>query len=128
MTQGRGPDRALFRFLVVGVSNTVVSYTVFHLSLREWVHSAAIAQAMSYGAGILWSFLWNRIWTFRHQGAVLPSLVAFTALQLTFLVVSSLLVGLAIDVLELPSTSSWISVMALITVVNYWTSRRLVFT
>jgi len=122
------PDRTLLRFLLVGASNTVVSYTVFHLSLRDLVQSAAVAQALSYSAGILWSFLWNRRWTFRHQGAVLPSLLAFTALQLALLVASSLLVGLAVDRLMLPPTPSWLVVMAFITVLNYAASRHLVFT
>lgn len=122
------PDGTLARFLVVGVSNTIVSYAVFHLSLGRWVASAAVAQALSYSAGIVWSFLWNRRWTFRHQGRVLRSLVAFSALQLTLLVASSLLVGLAVDRLRLPATPSWLAVMAVITVVNYAASRYLVFT
>ncbi len=123
-------DYAPVRFLVVGASNTALSYGVFRAGLA-WLPlpqgRAAAAQAIAYGAGILWSFAWNRRWTFRAAGPVAPSLAAFTASQLLLLAASSALLGLTVDVLALPPTPSWLAVMALITVLNYLTARNIVF-
>jgi putative flippase GtrA len=123
-------DPSLGRFLLVGLSNTALSYAVFRLCL--WVLPAfalraTVSQVVSYGSGIAWSFLWNRIWTFKSQAPAARQGIRFVTLQLSMAALSSALVGLSVDALRLPATPSWVAVMGLVTVVNYLGSRYWVF-
>ena len=123
-------DPALGRFLLVGLSNTAVSYGVFRLclwGLPQFAAKAAASQLVSYGAGIVWSFVWNRSWTFRSQGHAGREAVRFVALQVGLAGLSSALVGLLVDVAHLWPTPSWVVVMAGITLLNYLGSRYWAF-
>ncbi len=118
------------RFCLVGASNTLLSFSVFRLGLLLFAPlwgTAAAAQAVAYGAGIVWSYAWNSRWTFRHRGALVPTFSAFAGAQLFMLALSAGLVGLAIDGLALPATASWVGVTAAVTVLNYLTLKKLVF-
>ena len=56
------------RFAVVGVLNTIVDYGLFNL-LGYGLHvSLVLAQAIGVTAGIVNSFLLNKLWTFRSRG------------------------------------------------------------
>lgn len=50
------------RFVVVGVTNTVVDLVIFYL--LKMVMPELGAKAISYALGICNSFLWNKYWTF----------------------------------------------------------------
>ena len=52
------------RFIVVGVSNTVVSLGFFALLARGFHVPDIPANAISYILGIVNSFFWNKYWTF----------------------------------------------------------------
>ena len=71
-------NHTMFRFLVVGVVNTLfgmsimfILYNVFHVSY--WWSSAA-----NYFFGSILSFILNKIYTFRHHGNTWRSAVKFT--------------------------------------------------
>lgn len=71
-------NHTMFRFLVVGVVNTVfgmtimfVLYNVFHVSY--WWSSAA-----NYFFGSILSFVLNKWYTFRHHGDMWGSVLRFT--------------------------------------------------
>ena len=118
------------RFAAVGLSNALLSFLVFRASLellpRESGRAAA-AQALSWAAGTIWSFHWNRRWTFGARSAPGRAFAAFAATQALLLAGTSAALGLAIDVLGAPAVPAWLSAMAGATVLNYAVQRRLVF-
>jgi putative flippase GtrA len=123
-----GPS--LGRFLAVGLSNTVLSYALFRgclWAIPDFWAKAGTSQLLSYGAGICWSYVWNRRWTFRSQGPAGSEAARFVALQIGMALISSALVGLLVDGLGLWPTPSWIVVMGLVTLANYAGSRCWVF-
>lgn len=132
---GRSPlrellDPRLARFLIVGFSNFLISFGVFQLLLRlpdRFPFAVSLYQLISYGAGILWSFLWNRRFTFRSHGAVLEQGARFVSAQIVFALVSALAIGIAVDRFHLPPTPTWIGVMALITLTNFVVTKLWVF-
>ena len=80
------------KFIVVGLSNTALSFAVF-MAATAWLPAfagrAAAAQAISYGAGILWSFMLNGAWVFNDHGGqrtqvVERKLVAVSAMVAAF--------------------------------------------
>ncbi|MEI9950213.1 MAG: GtrA family protein [Pseudomonadota bacterium] len=118
-------DVSLVRFGVVGVSNTVIGFGSFW-SLHR-VLGAAAAQGIAYTLGTLWSYYWNRRWTFQSQGKVASEASRFFSLQIGFMLLSSLLLGLLVDHAHLPSWPCWVAVSALCTVLNFVASRYWAF-
>jgi putative flippase GtrA len=123
-------DLPLPRFLAVGVTNTLISFGVFMgmLQILGGVpQRAAIAQATGYAVAIAWSFTWNRRWTFGVGGPWAGRFARFLALQLALLALSAGALHLAVDRAKIPAVPAWISVMAVVTLLNYFGQRRLVF-
>lgn len=123
-------DIRFLRFLCVGFSNFLVSFGAFQLLLRlhwRFPFSVSAYQLLSYGAGVVWSFLWNRRFTFRTREPVLGQGIRFASLQVSLAVLSAVAMGLAVEVLGFPATGSWIAIMGLITLVNFVVSKHWVF-
>jgi len=121
---------SFLRFLMVGVTNFLVSFTTFQLLLRmpvTFALKATFSQLVSYAAGIVWSFYWNRRFTFRTDGPVARQATRFFTLQICLALISSALVGYGVDYAGLPATPVWLVVMAAITVANFLASRWWVF-
>ena len=65
------------RFLLVGVTNTVVGLSVIFLLIRFAGWGDLPANLAGYLLGLCCSFLLNRRWTFQHQGWWLSALMRF---------------------------------------------------
>jgi putative flippase GtrA len=117
----RFSEVSMIRFGVVGVSNTLIGYTVFRLGLR--VAPAFLAQGLSYFVGMLWSYYWNRRWTFKSQGDVAAEALRFFSLQIGFMLLSASLLGFLVDRLGLNPSLSWLGTAVLVTVLNFLASR-----
>lgn len=70
------------KFLAVGVLNTLVGLGTIYLC--KWLGGIGdvTANIIGYAVGLANSFAWNRRWTFRHTGAVLPAIAKFLAVFL----------------------------------------------
>ncbi|GAA0410260.1 GtrA family protein [Paenibacillus motobuensis] len=97
--------RSFIVFGLVGILNTGVDVAVFTL-LTWWQLPWLAAQAVSYGCGVLNSFLMNRKWTFRQQGALTKGLLRFILLNLLTLGVTSACMMLLHEQFEI---SLWLS-------------------
>lgn len=112
---------SVVRFGIVGVSNALISFTVFRGAHR--VLPAGISQGLSYFVGMIWSYYWNRRWTFRSQGNVTAEAARFFSLQVGFLLLSASLLGVLVDHLRQNATLSWFGTAVLITLLNFVLSR-----
>ncbi len=65
------------RFGLVGISNTLISYLCFLLFYRVLGMNEYLANALSYLIGLINSFVWNKLWTFRSRGFRLAELGLF---------------------------------------------------
>jgi len=111
----------LVRFVVVGCSNTALGFAIFWSA--HHLMPAFGAQCLSYTLSMLWSYYWNRRWTFQTKGRVAGEAVRFFTSQIAFMLLSSFLLGMLVDRWRLPAGPSWLAVMALITVLNFVVSR-----
>ncbi|APC09553.1 GtrA family protein [Neomoorella thermoacetica] len=123
------PGAAQFlRFCAVGVGNTVVDLTTFFgLTLVGMPY--LLAQVLSYSAGVVNSFFFNRKWTFRvtHKTSALEVIKFITVNGLSLLLSSGLLFILH-DVTHLQLWLSKFSATGGGIVVNFLGSRLWVFT
>jgi putative flippase GtrA len=121
-------DKRLIYFLMVGVTNTVISYLVFLLGYHLWFHQSALfALPFSYGAGIVWSYIWNRTWTFQSSADVGKEFTRFIIVQIILLFLSTSLIYWVVDRGNIDASIGWVLVMALITMLNFFLTKTLVF-
>lgn len=118
----------LLRFCTVGLGNTAVDFTTFFLLNLAGIPYLA-AQAISYSAGVVNSFLLNRKWTFKVKSrASVGEAVKFIMVNGFSLLVSSGLIYLLYDFSHM---NLWLSKLAATVgavAVNYMGSRLWVFT
>jgi putative flippase GtrA len=122
-------DRRLFRFAVVGGSNTlvtVVSYSV----LIEIGLSYLVAAVIGYAAGILNGYTWNRVWTFETGPFHLPEFSRYVVVQLSGLALNLLLLLVLIEGLDIArGLAEILSVVPIVFLTfslnRYWTFRQM---
>ena len=118
------------KFMIVGLSNFVVSYGTFLAFVAIFSKSAlsaGMAQAVSYSAGIVWSYYWNGRWTFGIQSTNGNTFMKFALLQVTLMVISSISIGMWVAQSGLAPGIIWILVMVPITILNFVGTRQFVF-
>lgn len=65
------------RFGLVGLMNTAITYLSSH-ALLYWLHAGkAPSNAIAYVLGLINSFVWNKLWTFRSKGFRFVELALF---------------------------------------------------
>jgi putative flippase GtrA len=91
------------------------------------VGDALSSQCVSYTAGIIWSFIWNKRWTFSENPNRWTLLAPFLILQLMLLLMTALALAIAKENLDWNINLIWVCIMAVSTVINFFFSKYLVF-
>ncbi len=96
------PVRQQFvRYVLVGLGSNVAIYLVY-LLLTSWGWNPKLAMSLLYFIGVLQTFVFNKKWAFRFNGAATPALVRYaTAYALGYVVNLSTLM-LLVDQMGLP--------------------------
>ena len=141
------------KFLVVGISNFAISFAVFYF-LYKWKLSpffygffgqtgktlediilglgatsldATLANILGYGAGVINSFVWNKLWTFQAKSQTAAQFGRFLVLNLSCLILSSASLFIFTDYLVLSYLPVWFVTMGIVTLVNFAVSKHWVF-
>jgi len=92
------------KFVLVGILNTAFDVGLY-LVLTRWIGVFArwrvVAKGISYGAGVLNSFYWNRSWTFKVRAGV-AAFTAFVAANLMAMAINAGVMYLALNEFGLP--------------------------
>ena len=109
------------RFVVVGCTNFVVSFAAFYASYTYLpLHGrGAVANVLAYAAGLVNSFVLNRIWTFRVEGRVGTHALKFVSLNAVTLAGSTAVVWLLVDRAGLPALAVWLPLTLAILATHY---------
>ena len=114
------------RFALVGSINTAVDLVLFTAMTELLAMQPDRANAISYGCGIVTSFILNRSWTFEDaRGGIAEQFTRFTVVSLASLLLSTMIVAglsavmpaLVAKFLSLPIMFVW----------SYSMTRRFVF-
>lgn len=92
------------KFNIVGIMNTAVDFAVFALLTALGLHHM-ISQVISYSCGIVNSYLWNKLWTFKQKRAF------NSAEALKFLIVNILSLGVSLVFLYIFRDRAGLSVL-----------------
>ncbi|MBI4936693.1 MAG: GtrA family protein [Nitrosomonadales bacterium] len=60
--------RQFFRYAVIGIGSNAILYLAY-LALTAWGAGHKISMTLLYVSGVLQTFLFNKRWTFFHDGA-----------------------------------------------------------
>jgi putative flippase GtrA len=101
-----------------------VSFAAFYASytflpLHESSGRGAVANVLAYAAGLVNSFVLNRIWTFRAEGHVGAHALKFFSLNAVTLVGSTAIVWLLVDRAGWPALSVWLPLTLAILATHY---------
>lgn len=112
------------RFVVVGCLNFIVSLAAFYAAYRLLPPGfaggrGALANVLAYAAGLLNSFAWNRLWTFRARGSVGVHALKFGLLNAATLVGSTLIVLALVDRAGFPPLAVWLPLTIAILTAHY---------
>jgi phosphoglycerol transferase len=131
VTAPRLPDRwqrlggEAVRFLLGGVSTTLVSYAVYLLLLPHLAY--LVAYAIAYATGIAWSYFANTLFVFRRKPSVKRAL-AFPLVYAAQYAVGSVLLVVLIDRLRIPAQLGPLLVVILTLPLTYIASRWIITT
>jgi putative flippase GtrA len=115
-----------FRFLVVGGASVVVDaglLYVLHGLLGLWLEPAT---ALSFLAGLVVNFALNRQWSFASTGRMRSQAIRYAVLVVMNLLVTVVLVR-ALTTLGLMYLIAKVLTTAVLSVVNYFASRKWIF-
>jgi putative flippase GtrA len=116
----------LFRFGLVGVSNTLITITVYAVLTRVGV-PAPVASTTGFAAGAANGYRLNRNWTFRGARGGARTVARYAAVQLLGAALSGVGVALATSDLQLRHLAAEVLVLPAVTLITYALSSRLVF-
>ena len=108
------------RFCVVGCSNVLVTLVAFYVLYNFLAMNYLIASVVAYSLGIVNSFTWNRLWTFRIRGSNAKiEFVKFLVVNLTGLGINSCIMLFLVGVIGVKAVISQIIAIGLIFILNF---------
>ena len=121
--------KQVFKFVLVGILNTLLDAAIY-LVLTRWLglgSRQALAKAISYGAGVINSYAWNRTWTFKSEASVFVTLAPFVLTGLVGAAISSAVMRLGLELLLLPEAAAFILATAATFAWNFMINKFVVF-
>jgi putative flippase GtrA len=119
--------KSLFRYLLVGVTNTLVGYgVILFVQLGLGVH-AIVANALGYFVGLVVSYWLNRVYTFRSTQSHAKSIPTFVAVAGMCYVLNLAVLQLTIGYLGLSASIAQGLAICSYTIAFFVASRYLVF-
>lgn len=114
--------KQFIRYVVVGLASNAIIYVIY-LVLTHFGMAPKLAMSLLYAVGVLQTFVFNKKWSFRFDGAATPALVRYaTAYALGYVVNLSALM-LLVDQMGLPH--QWVQgVMIVVVAVMLFLAQR----
>ena len=116
------------KFGIVGVFNSTIDFSLFMFFIQVLGWHILPANIISYGAGVLNSFIMNKLWTFQDHRPFSLSMnpfICFVLINISSLILSSFLVWLISQ--HLTAAISKIISIGIVFIWNYSLTRMLVF-
>ena len=120
-------DSSLLRYMIIGVANTMIGLSVIYLCKWLLVMGDIPANVFGYAVGLIFSFFFNRKWSFEHKGAVLPAGIRFIIVIMVAYIANLLVVLISIDMLNINSYLAHAIGVVPYFVIGYLGSRFFVF-
>jgi putative flippase GtrA len=108
------------RFLLVGILNTVVGYSVYYICLVlldfNYVGSLTIAHII----GVVHSYIWNNKWTFKVTSIDIKSIYRFCSVYLISFLVNLIILSLLVQLGGVNKLISQAVALFITTLISYF--------
>lgn len=116
------------KFALVGVANTLIDMGVFALLAQLMGVNVYLSQCISYSAGVLNSYIFNRSWTFKTKEHFWsPALLRFLVLNFIMLALSTVIIWVFYDLLSVHKLIAKCISVPITMILNFLASRLWVF-
>ena len=115
------------RFIIVGISNTIITLLIIFVLLKFSNLDYKISNLIGYSVGITNSFIWNKMWTFKSNNKVYKEIIPFGVMALISYCVNLGIVIFTTEVLFLNQYLCQILGMFFYTATNYFGNRLWTF-
>ncbi len=116
----------LSKFILVGVLNTVLGYTLFGL-LIYFKFYYLLALTISHIVGTINSFLWNRFFTFKSQNKISQEILKFVISYSFIYLLNFFLLFLSVSILKLNVYYSQIVILIFVVITSFSLQRNWTF-
>jgi putative flippase GtrA len=119
-----------FKFLIVGMLNTGVDFALYFLLTRllfETGEMTVLAKGISYSAGVVNSYVWNRSWTFESGGGPWKTFLPFALVNLIGLGINAGTLWLGVHTAGLPEFPALILATGATLIWNFIISKFVIF-
>lgn len=113
----------LFKFIMVGLSNTMISFLVYYICLAVFKYNYTVSLVISYVIGVLNSYIWHSRWTFASRGMNLTGLCRFIAVYILTFFVNWLVLRLAIEVMGMQALAGQAFSLCVATVFSFFSHK-----
>jgi len=117
------------KFLAVGLLNTLVDASLYFI-LTRWLGFAVLnvlAKSLSYSAGVLNSYYWNKTWTFKSSARTLKTLLPFVFASLIALAINAAVMHMTLKVASLPEALAFLLATGVTFLWNFVISKFSIF-
>lgn len=114
------------RFAVVGLVSNAVLYLVY-LGLTTTGFGPKLAMSLVYAIGVIQTFYFNRVWSFRHQDGLHSAFIRYLLVYVFGYLLNFFLLWLAVDGLNLPHQGVQAVAVLLVAISSFLINRYWVF-
>jgi len=107
----------LYKFILVGIFNTLVGYGTFFIALI--FVNYLIALILAHVVGVLTSYAWNRAWTFKSTNSMAVEFMKFESVYLIGLAINMALLYVAVDIMDLDARVIQLLLLPTITIFTF---------
>ena len=118
---------SLFRFLVVGMFNSLVNYITFYELFVTHLYNYCVASAIGFMLGSMSGFFLNRNWTFSSSINLRKGIGFYLIVQIFSLIISILVLRFSVEFFDIKVLLAQILAIFLSANINFFLSRRYVF-
>jgi putative flippase GtrA len=116
-----------FKFGIVGVINTLLTLSIIFILMRLFHVEYRIANGIGYVFGVINSFLWNKLWTFKSKNSYFREAVLFVLVFLVSYGIQFCFLVLFKEILHINVYIAQVISMVIYTIISFFGNRIFTF-
>lgn len=117
----------LFKFAIVGILNTSITFLIYYLLTIVFNVNYKLADPISFLAGFINSFIWNKFWVFKSKKSLLKDSTIFIIIWVFCYLIKYGLMIYFVDYIKIIHQTSEILTMIIFTVIFYFLNKFITF-
>ncbi|MEG0841924.1 MAG: GtrA family protein [Erysipelotrichaceae bacterium] len=118
----------MIRYILLGILTTLVNFIIYDIAITQFHLHWSIANTIAWLVAVLFAFITNKTIVFKHYGGnILKEIISFYSLRFVSLLIESLLLFIAIQMILMNQNLSKIIVSIVTVILNYVLCKGFIF-